>query len=130
LPDGLRFLYVAADMTAPIFKDPASAIRVGSIDGKDDKALVPVASNASYASGRLLYVRDESLVAQEFDLSRLETKGEPVPVEPRIGRYNIAYYCAFSVSENGVLVAVPSSSRPSRVMATEGRETGSLGEPG
>ena len=132
LPDGRRFLYVAADMTAPFFKDPASAIRVGSIDGREDKAVVPVASNASYASGRLLYVRDESLVAQGFDLSRLETKGEPVPVEPRIGRSNTAYYCAFSVSENGVLVAVPSVSRPSRLvwLDRKGKETGSLGEPG
>jgi Tol biopolymer transport system component len=132
LPDGRRFLYTAADMTAPIFKDPAAAIRVGSIDGKEDKAIVPLASNASYASGRLLYVRDESLVAQEFDLSRLEAKGEPVPVEPRIGRFNISYYCAFSVSENGVLVTTPPSSRPSQLrwLDRKGKETGSLGEPG
>jgi eukaryotic-like serine/threonine-protein kinase len=132
LPDGRHFLYTAADLTAPIFKDPASAIRVGSIDGSPDKTLVPVASNASYAAGRLLYVRDESLVAQEFDLSRLEAKGEPVPLEPKIGHYDIAFFCAFSASENGVLVAAPSFSRPSRLvwLDRKGKETGSLGEPG
>ena len=132
LPDGRRFLYAAANLAAPLSNDPASAIRVGSIDGKEDKALLPLASNASYATGRLLYVRDQSLVAQEIDLSRLETRGAPVPIEPKIGHYDIAMFCPFSVSENGVLVTVPPGSTPSRLLWLDrkGKEIGALGEPG
>ncbi|HEY3123122.1 MAG TPA: protein kinase, partial [Thermoanaerobaculia bacterium] len=51
LPDGTHFLYMAADLSAPP-DDPANSIRVGSLDGKSDKALVPVASGAAYAAGQ------------------------------------------------------------------------------
>jgi eukaryotic-like serine/threonine-protein kinase len=130
LPDGRRFLYAAANLAA--VANDAGAIRVGSIDGKEDKAIVPMASNASYAAGRLLYVRDQSLVAQELDLSRLETRGPPVPIEPRIGHFGIAMFCPFSVSENGVLVTAPVDSTPSRLLWLDrnGKEIGSFGEPG
>ncbi|HEY3203267.1 MAG TPA: protein kinase [Thermoanaerobaculia bacterium] len=130
LPDGRHFLYMAANLSAPA-NDPANSIRVGSIDGKSDKAVVRVASDASYASGRLLYVRDGTLLAQDFDLSRLETRGEPAPIVQRLGLYGFQFYWPFSVSKNGVLVAAPALNRPSRLLWLDrsGKELGSLGEP-
>ena len=77
LPDGRHFLYMAANLSATA-DDPANSIRVGSTDEKTDKALVPVASGASYASGQLLYVRDGTLLAQELDLVHAHQRdGDP-----------------------------------------------------
>jgi hypothetical protein len=39
-----------------------------------------IAGNVIYASGRLLYVHERVLVAQAFDLERLETTGPRVPI--------------------------------------------------
>jgi hypothetical protein len=131
LPDGRHFLYMAANLSAPP-GDPANSIRVGSLDGKTDKAVLGVASPARHASGRLLYVRDGTLLAQDFDLSSFEPKGEPAPVAQRLGLYGWQFYWPFSVSENGVLVAAPALLTPSRLVWLDrgGRELGSVGEPG
>ena len=131
LPDGRHFLYMAANLSATA-DDPANSIRVGSIDGKTDKALVPVASGASYASGQLLYVRDGTLLAQELDVSRLETKGEPAPIAQRLVVYGFQFLWPFSVSENGVLVAAPMLDMPSRLLWLDrsGKQVGAVGEAG
>jgi eukaryotic-like serine/threonine-protein kinase len=91
-----------------------------------------VASGASYASGQLLYVRDGTLLAQELDLSRLETKGEPAPIAQRLVVYGFQFLWPFSVSENGVLVAATMLDMPSRLLWLDrsGKQVGSVGEPG
>jgi Tol biopolymer transport system component/predicted Ser/Thr protein kinase len=130
LPDGKHFLYMAANLAgAP--DDPAKAIRVGSLDGSLDKAVVPTLSNAAYASGYLLYVREGSLLAHRFDPSRIQTVGEPVPVVPRVQLTNWQSYSNFSVSDAGVLVTAPVYAPPTRLLWFDraGRETGSVGEP-
>ena len=131
LPDGRHFLYTAANLSATA-DDPANSIRVASIDGKSDKALVPIASGASFASGQLLYVRDGTLLAQELDLSVLEVKGEPVPIAQRLVVYGYQFLWPFSVSENEVLVAAPMLDMPSRLrwLDRSGKQVGSVGEAG
>jgi len=131
LPDGRHFLYLAANLSSPT-SNPANAIHVGSLDGKDDKAVVHAASAARYASGRLLYVKELTLVAQEFDLSRLEAKGEPTAISQRLGTYGWSFYCPFSASETGVIVAAPQFLMPSRLLWFDrsGREIGQVGEQG
>ena len=46
--------------------ESSNAIRVASLDG-ENRPLLGVLSNAQYAAGRLLYVRDDALLAQRFD---------------------------------------------------------------
>ncbi len=130
LPDGKHFLYVAATLGGAS-DDSGNAIRVGSLDGSLDKAVVPTLSNAAYASGYLLYVREGSLLAQHFDASRLQTLGEPVPAVPKVQTTNWAGYSNFSASETGILVTSPVFAPPSRLLWFDraGRETGSVGEP-
>jgi Tol biopolymer transport system component len=131
LPDGRHFLYMAANLSAPP-NDPSNSIRVGLLDGKSDKKLVPLASGASYAAGRLFYVRDRTLLAQDLDLSSFETRGEPAPLAQRLDSYGWAFLFPFSVSENGVLVVAPAFLTPSRLVWFDrsGREIGSVGETG
>jgi Tol biopolymer transport system component len=103
LPDGKHFLYlVRRGSGAGRGRDPE--IRVGSLDSKDSKLVLNVASNVVYASGHLLYVREGALVAHEFDVDRLAVKGDPVTLVPDVLMDERFSRGVFSASPNGVLV--------------------------
>jgi hypothetical protein len=103
LPDGRHFLYMAANPSlSPT--DPANAVRVGSLDGKTDREIVPGPTRAEYVSGHLFYVRENALLAQRFDLSRLALEGDPVPIASRnVSVSNWLGYTPFTASEDVVL---------------------------
>ena len=128
LPDGRHFLYTAANLTASV-NDPGSSIRVGSLDGKLDRTLVPLASSASYADGRLFYGRDTAILAQKIDLSRWEMKGDPVTIGEHVPERNWFGLIGFSVSEH-TLVYLPSLEFPSQLTWFDrgGRSLGSIGD--
>ena len=62
LPDGKHFLYIAVKHNAPI--SPDTAVFLASVDGKENRLLMHTLSNAVFASGRLLYQRENSLVTR------------------------------------------------------------------
>ena len=64
LPDGRRFLFLARSGQAG-----RSAVLLGSVDGSPPKEVVRSATQAEYASGHLLFVRESVLMAQPFDLA-------------------------------------------------------------
>ena len=130
LPDGKRFLYLATDLGTHAKGD--STIRVGSTDGKLDKAVVQALCDASYAGGNLLYVRDANLMAQPFDLDRLATTGDPVLIgSSLIGASGWTGFYTFAASDR-VLISARSWSPMSRLgwFDRSGRPLGSVGEPG
>ncbi len=58
-----------------------------------------------FASGRLFFVRDRSLMAQPFDLQRLELTGKAEVIAPEEIEEDPAFSnSGFSVSSNGVVV--------------------------
>ncbi len=128
LPDGRRFLYMAANLSAPA-DNPANAIRVGSLEGKEDRPLLPVASNAVFASGHLLYGRDSTLLAQRL-AKGLEPVGEPVPVAQRALQFGWANFTSFTVSDSGLLVYTPLLATPSQLVWLDrgGKQINSVGE--
>jgi hypothetical protein len=73
LPDGQHFLYSANN-----------SIRLGSLDSKQTKPLVESQSDAVYTQGHVLYLRDDTLMAQVFDLRRLTFGGEAVPIAENV----------------------------------------------
>jgi len=95
LPDGRHFLFLS---------QPDNVVHIGSLDSAEVTRLVTADSRALYAPGYLLFIREETLVAQQFDAGQLQTTGEAVPVaedvrvNPGNGR------AAFAVSESGILV--------------------------
>ena len=106
LPDGKTFLFLArrSGIGAGMSPTARPAVLVGSLDSKETHVVIEVASNVVYASGYLLYVREEALVAQPFDLGRRVVHGQPVTLAPGVrmdGRFSRG---VFSVSRNGVLM--------------------------
>ncbi|MGE5278240.1 MAG: protein kinase domain-containing protein [Acidobacteriota bacterium] len=131
LPDGRHFLYLVRHSGAGPGQKPE--IRVGSLDSKESKVVLSVASNAAYASGYLLYVREGALVAQDFDLDRLAISGEPVTLAPDVLVDKRFSRGVFSASENGVL-AYQTTARVASVSALRwldrrGAVLATVGEP-
>lgn len=99
LPDGRHFLYLVKSR-----RPESEGIYVGSVNAKETKRLLSTALNAAYAPpGFLLFLRNETLMAQRFDADKLELTGEPFPVAERVAYNPGLSRGAFSVSENGVL---------------------------
>ena len=90
LPDGQH--YVALVRTIP---EERNQIFAGSLAGGAPKRLMKADSVAGFANGRLLYVIDNILYGQPFDLKSLEITGTPVEIARRV-----AY------SENWAMAAV------------------------
>ena len=128
LPDGRHFLYVACIPTTD-WDNPPNAIRVASLDGKLDKALIPTASSAAYHAGRLLYVRERTLLAQPFDLGRLEPVGNPIPIAQQMRHGQGFGLFPFGATES-VLVLVTDTPQPStlRWFDRSGKAGAALGE--
>src|SRR5262249_55098463 len=107
LPDGRHFLYLAYGSPGPDAKTASGGIFVGSIDGKERRLVRPEQSNAAYVEpGYLLFYRDRNLVAQPFDLRRLQTSGEPLPVADWVSYDGGKKLGRFSVSSSGTLAYV------------------------
>jgi len=107
LPDGRHFVYLRVSPSA----SEMSGSYVGTLDakpGEQGQRLMPYVVGLSYAPagdaepGRLLFVRDGTLMAQPFDTKRLALTGNPVPVAERVGSFRDGGF--FSASSNDVLV--------------------------
>jgi hypothetical protein len=109
LPDGRHFLYFARSTQ----KD-AEGIYVASLDSKEQRLLLATNLLAAYVpstqgngTGRLLFMRERTLVSQPFDARKLQLSGEQAAVAENIltypGEGGPTAYATFSVSANGHL---------------------------
>jgi Tol biopolymer transport system component len=81
-PDGRAVVYLALNHDQT--KQAESELRWVRLDGGDDRAVVPSLSNGVPAGDRLLYVRQQTLVAQSFDPGRGEVSGDPAVVASEV----------------------------------------------
>ena len=131
LPDGRHFLYtVVSD------KPENSGVYAGALDSSDRKRLLGDLSNAVYVvapaqGGLLLFVRDDTLMAQPFDAGALRLSAEPFPVAEQVGYGALFAEGDYAVSENGVLV-YQSGSEQSQLTWFDrtGKRIGTIGETG
>src|SRR3954465_1258599 len=91
LPDGKRFLFLARSN-----KPENSAIFLGSLDSKKAKLLLPATVAAVFAPPRhLLFMRDNTLLAQEVNPSTFDLVGNPTPlaedVANNVGNTRVAF---------------------------------------
>jgi Tol biopolymer transport system component len=96
LPDGNHFLfYVSGEQLRGIY--------VGQLDGAETRRLIDADNGPAYASsGQLLFVRQGTLFAQNFDLKRLAMVGDPFAITERVaGIQGVQYVAAVSASAEG-----------------------------
>ena len=100
LPDGNHFLYFAHGTT-----NPDSGIYLTALDSKERKLLLHNDSNAIYAApGYLLFVRDNTLMVQRFNLRSLGLEGEAKPLADHVAVNTDIWHSILTVSANGELL--------------------------
>jgi hypothetical protein len=133
LPDGRHFLYFVVGSKARGIADPR-AVYLGSLNADEPaRLLVEGGSNAKYANGQLIYIRDGTLMAQPFDPDRLELRGTAVPLVEQLqiaGLITTGVAGAFTVSNSGVLAYQAGSPILSQLawLDREGQVAGRIGE--
>jgi Tol biopolymer transport system component/tRNA A-37 threonylcarbamoyl transferase component Bud32 len=129
LPDGKRFLFL---MRSP--DTAAAGIYLGSLESAAITRISPVVSEARYAPpGYLVFMREQTLVAQAFDASRGVTTGDPMPLAQGVTQNRATGVAAFSVSSSGVLVYRSGSDLATSQLTwydRQGRRMGTLGDVG
>ena len=100
LPDGRHFLYLGVG-TNP----ENTGIYVGSLDSKETKLIIKANSSPLFSPpGFLLFVRAGTLLAQPFDVDRLELRGDAIPIAEGVQFNTVNGGAAVAVAQNGVLV--------------------------
>ncbi|HYJ93225.1 MAG TPA: protein kinase, partial [Vicinamibacterales bacterium] len=130
LPDGRHFLYVAVSARTGETTG-ARAVYVGSLDSSESgRLLIDHGSSVAFSNGHLVFLRDNRLVAQPFDLDRFELTGDPKPITEQVELAGPSS-TPFSLTESGVLAYQPASGPGSQLvwLDREGRRLGTLGEP-
>lgn len=130
LPDGEHFLYLAANHMAPT--NAETGVFWASLDGKQNKFLLHTVSNAIYASGYLLYVRDGALMAQPFDARTGDFQGDPKVINDDVQVDGAVWRGTFTVASDRLLVYQPGTSGASLRLTwvdRSGKETESLPNP-
>jgi Tol biopolymer transport system component len=127
LPDGDHFLYYVRSA-----RPEQAGVYVGSLAQSASTRLLSVDSNAVFASGRLLFVRQGTLWAQPFDPARLRLGGDPIALAPGVWAFAGDSGAAFSASDTGVLAyrTVTHVMTQPTWFDRVGRPLGSVGEPG
>jgi Tol biopolymer transport system component/tRNA A-37 threonylcarbamoyl transferase component Bud32 len=107
LPDGRHFVYLRISTNRE-----NSGIFAGSLNAKPEQQsslrIAPAQREAVYVpsvesskNGYLLFMREETLMAQPFDTARMNLTGKPLPISEAVTNNNA--YAVFSASSNGVL---------------------------
>jgi len=134
LPDGTHFLYLRDIGNSGFLSQGSLNVKPGE---QDSRRLAETYFGAAYApssgldSGKLLFLRNGTLMAQPFDAHHMGVSGEPVPIaKEHIGAFLDSGL--FSVSTNGTVVYLPSEigqSQPTWLDA-QGKVLGTVGEIG
>ncbi len=126
LPDGHHFLYLARRADG---RD--AELRLADLDGGPAKVVMMVPVAARFTSGHLLFVTEQTLMAQPFDPGKGELSGAPVPVASDVLLIPGAALAAFSASDEGTLVYLRSKINSDATLVwldRKGDEIGQLGD--
>lgn len=126
LPDGKHFLFTRQRVASA-----GGDLYAAGLDGGNPKLVVERASNASFTSGYLLYLRDRNLLAQRFDLASLSVSGNPVPIVDNVEFWELKDLGNFSAARSGTLVYRSAGFNQSRFawLRLPGKEVEEFGDP-
>lgn len=127
LPDGRHFLYSAHTATGY----GGAGVLIGSLDSLEPEFVMHTLA-ARYASGYLLFLRGQTLMAQPFDIEARSLAGESQPLVQSVLPLGNAASGAFTVSATGELVYAVGDLPASRLEWVDraGQHLGYSGEPG
>ena len=132
LPDGQHFFYTAITGACCPAAKP-SMIKIGSLDSTGAAVMfLQAESPVSYASGHVLFARDDTLMAQPFDPEARQTTGDAFPLAEHV-RPEGSRYVGASVSANGTLVYASDDGLAARHLTwfdRAGRALGTVGDAG
>jgi eukaryotic-like serine/threonine-protein kinase len=100
LPDGKHFIY----WSRTFHSGESPVLYIGELGSLQARLLTKSDTMAEYASGRLLFLRGQTLMAQPFDPGRMELSGEPQPIAEHVAVNGSTIRAMFSASETGTLV--------------------------
>ncbi len=129
LPDGRRFLFMVGSP-----RPESGGLHAASLDSPGERRrILAQGGRFEYAPpGRLLFVRENTLLAQSFDWKRLEAKGEAVPVAQSVDSFAyVPSWGWFSASAGGVLayMARGESNHQLAWLDRKGGRLGNVGKP-
>ena len=101
LPDGRHFLYYS--IGGPVVSGVGYSVYLASLDSAERTLLLKADSQVLYSQGHLLFLRENTLMAQPFDAHKLKLAGEAFPIAEAISTQAFPPVGIFSASENGVL---------------------------
>jgi serine/threonine protein kinase len=125
LPDGDHFLFLARSSRGI----QENALYIGSLGSLNAKLLMKGESTAIYVPDYLLFLRNQTLMAQPFNARRLEITGPPVPIAEHVAYTAGTNRPIFSASDNGTLVYQTGSAEEGwRLLwyGRDGKQTGSV----
>jgi Tol biopolymer transport system component len=126
LPDGRHFLYYVPGSSK------VRGVHIGQLDGTETRRLVDADVAGVYlSSGKLMFIRQGTMLAQDFDPVRLALSGHPVPVAEQVA-VNVEFgSAAVSASATGLLAyrAGPAERRQLTWFDRSGREVAKVGSP-
>jgi Tol biopolymer transport system component len=130
LPDGDHILYLVHS-----YRPEIQGVWITSARNPGERRrLLPDNTLAEYSAGYLLFIREGVLVAQPFDMRRLELSGEALPVTRQVGFGPSSGNGCYSSSVSGTLVwcADYPVTSPARFtwFDRSGKQLGSVGPPG
>ena len=100
LPDGQHFLFWARNNHGA----QEHALYLGTLGSLDAKLLMKSETMAIYVPDYLVFLRDQTLMAQRFSARRLEITGPPVPIAEHVAVHGAMNRPMFTASDTGVLV--------------------------
>jgi serine/threonine protein kinase/Tol biopolymer transport system component len=126
LPGGRQFLFFVGG------PDPVRGVYLGTLESSNATRLVASDTQAEYvAPGWLVFVRQGTLLAQRFDLSRRVLGGDPMTVADAVTFDPISGSGAFSTSNAGLIAYRAGRSPVTRLswFDRSGNALGTLGPP-
>ncbi len=128
LPDGKHFLYLAVTHIRP--RDPNDGIYYASLDGKENRMLMTAYTNATYAAGRLLFMRESDLMAQSMDPETGNLRGPAERVEEGVLVDGSTWRAGFDASSSGILAYAAGGLIPAQAIWYDraGKNLGAAGE--
>jgi serine/threonine protein kinase/Tol biopolymer transport system component len=128
LPDEKHFLYWVRTSQGV----QGNALNIGELGSLQSREIMKSESMAEYASGHLLFMREQTLMARPFNPRTLQVTGEAVPVAEHIAINGGVTRPVFSASENGSLVYESGETAGTwnlQWMARDGKPLGAVSEP-